>query len=394
MKVVKLSEICTFSRGLTYSKSDEVDFSSNVVLRANNIDLDSNSLNLEDLRYIKDSIKIKKEKIAKRNSLIICTASGSKTHVGKVALIDEDYGYAFGGFMGQLTPNDKCYPKFLYYVLTSGLFKDFLMSLNDGANINNLKFSDIENYEVPLPILEKQHEIVEKLDSAFAEIDLLIEEAESNKRLLRQIYDQEVEDVFYRNINGWPSTTIDESCDYKNGKAHEQLVDPAGEYRLVTSKFVSSNGKLARRVKSALTPLVSGDVAFVLSDLPNGKALAKAYLVEAEKDLTLNQRVLRVKSSKFIPKFLYLQINRHPYLLSFDNGESQTHLKLAQVLSCPLLIPDLETQKQTSERLIGLRREVEYSEEILNKKLLMLNTLRQSLLFQALNYSVTAGLVA
>jgi type I restriction enzyme S subunit len=173
MKVVKLSEICTFSRGLTYSKSDEVDFSNNVVLRANNIDLDSNSLNLEDLRYIKDSIQIKKDKIAKKNSIIICTASGSKTHVGKVALIDEDYGYAFGGFMGQLTPTDKCLPKYLYYVLTSGLFKDFLMSLNDGTNINNLKFSDIENYEVLLPSIESQREIVEKLDSAFIEIDMI-----------------------------------------------------------------------------------------------------------------------------------------------------------------------------------------------------------------------------
>jgi type I restriction enzyme S subunit len=173
MKKVKLSEVCAFSRGLTYSKSDEVDYSSNVVLRANNIDLASNSLNLEDLRYIKDSIKIKKEKIAKKNSLIICTASGSKSHVGKVALIDEDYGYAFGGFMGQLTPSEECHPKFLYYVLTSGLFKEFLMSLNDGSNINNLKFSDIEDYEVRLPTLEKQGEIVDKLDMAFAEIELL-----------------------------------------------------------------------------------------------------------------------------------------------------------------------------------------------------------------------------
>lgn len=174
--LIKLSEVCSFSRGLTYGKSDEVDYSSNIVLRANNIDLASNSLNLEDLRYIKDSIRIKKEKIAKKNSLIICTASGSKSHVGKVALIDEDYGYAFGGFMGQLTPLDKCHPKFLYYILTSGLFKDFLMSLNDGTNINNLKFSDIENYEFPLPSLDEQREIVEKLDSVFIEIEALREQ--------------------------------------------------------------------------------------------------------------------------------------------------------------------------------------------------------------------------
>ena len=173
MKLVKLGEICTFSRGLTYNKGDEVDFSNNVVLRANNIDLDTNSLNLENLRYIKDSIQIKNEKIAKKNSIIICTASGSKTHVGKVALIEEDYGYAFGGFMGQLIPTDECHPKFLYYVLTSAVFKKFLMSLNDGTNINNLKFSDIENFAILLPSIDKQRELVEKIDNAFAEIELL-----------------------------------------------------------------------------------------------------------------------------------------------------------------------------------------------------------------------------
>lgn len=169
----RLSDICKFTRGLTYSKSDEVELSNNVVLRANNIDLETNSLNLNDLRYIKDTIQIKNEKIVKRNSLIICTASGSKSHVGKVALIDDDYGYAFGGFMGQLTPMDICHPKFLFYVLTSGAFKAFLSRLNDGTNINNLKFSDIQDYEVLLPTLEKQREIVEKLDRAFAEIEKL-----------------------------------------------------------------------------------------------------------------------------------------------------------------------------------------------------------------------------
>lgn len=283
-------------------------------------------------------------------------------------------------------------PKYLYWFLES--YVGQLRSESIGSTIKYIKMGNLTEAEIPLPSLEKQREIVEKLDTMFAEMDLLLKETEFKRLLLRKIYEQEIESVFYRNDNDWPSTTIEESCDYKNGKAHEQLVDPAGNYRLVTSKFVSSNGKLARRVTTALTPLVSGDVAFVLSDLPKGKALAKAYLVETEEDLTLNQRVLRVKSNKFIPKFLYLQINRHPYLLSFDNGESQTHLKLAQALSCPLLIPDLEIQKQTSERLIGLRSEVERYEAILDMKLLTLSKLRQSFLFQAFNHAKTAGLVA
>jgi type I restriction enzyme S subunit len=93
--------------------------------------------------------------------------------MGKVALIDKDYGYAYGGFMGQLTPLNNCLPKYLYFILISRLFKDYLMALNDGTNINNLKFADIEDYELPLPSLERQFQIVSKLDLTFAEVETI-----------------------------------------------------------------------------------------------------------------------------------------------------------------------------------------------------------------------------
>lgn len=187
IKVVKLGNICEFTRGLTYKKSDEVDFSQNIVLRANNIDLNTNSLILDDLRYIKDSIKINSEKLVKKNSLIICTASGSKSHLGKVALITKDYGYSFGGFMGQITPSKECHHRFLFYILTSPNFKNFLMSMTDGTNINNLKFIDIENYEVPLPKYEDQVEIVAKLDKVFTEIDKLKNQISIEKELMSSL---------------------------------------------------------------------------------------------------------------------------------------------------------------------------------------------------------------
>ena len=154
---------------------------------------------------------------------------------------------------------------------------------------------------------------------------------------------------------------------------------------MVTSKFVSTQGVSSRRVSKALTPLHHGDVAFVLSDLPNGKALAKAYLVENEKDLTLNQRVLRIKSPELDPLFLYFQVNRHPYLLSFDNGESQTHLKLAQVLSCSLVIPDLDIQRSVGKKFLELKKLVNESELLVQSRSEKLGDLKKSLLFQFLD---------
>ena len=163
---MQLKDLCVFERGLTYAKGDEVSFSKNVVLRANNIDLVTHELNFEDLKYINDSISIKPSKILKKNSILICTASGSKSHLGKVAFVHEDAGYAFGGFMGQLTAIDGVVlPQYLFFLLISPRFKRHLNNLSDGTNINNLKFADIAEFECEVPNLAEQQSIVDRLTS-------------------------------------------------------------------------------------------------------------------------------------------------------------------------------------------------------------------------------------
>jgi type I restriction enzyme S subunit len=165
MALVKISELCTFERGLTYAKSDEVEKSENVVLRANNIDLITHELNFDDLKYISDEVLVKPSKKLKENSILICTASGSKSHLGKVAFVDKDTGFAFGGFMGQLTANENIVlPKFLFYLLISPGFKNHLKTLSDGTNINNLKFADIADYECEIPSLVEQQLILDRLE--------------------------------------------------------------------------------------------------------------------------------------------------------------------------------------------------------------------------------------
>jgi Type I restriction modification DNA specificity domain. len=127
-----LGEICDFKRGLTYSKKDEINFSDNVVIRANNINLEKNTLDFSDLKYIKNDIKVPKDKKVKLNSIIICTASGSKNHLGKVAFIENDYGYAFGSFLGMLTPKKEILSKYIFYNLISDSYKKFISKLSDG----------------------------------------------------------------------------------------------------------------------------------------------------------------------------------------------------------------------------------------------------------------------
>lgn len=169
-QVKTIGDVCEFQRGLTYAKGDEVDVSGNIVLRATNIDLATNLLIFDELKYISEKVVVPESKKVKKGSLLICMASGSKSHLGKVAFIDDDYGYAFGGFMGMLTPLNGLSPKYLFYLMTSEGYKDFIAALSDGANINNLTFEKLKVFPVPVPPLTEQHRIVAILDEAFESV--------------------------------------------------------------------------------------------------------------------------------------------------------------------------------------------------------------------------------
>lgn len=162
---VRLGDVCEFRRGLTYTKADEVKESSKVVLRSNNIDLNTGKLAFEELKCLREDFQVPREKYVFANTILMCMANGSKQHLGKVAFIADDLNYAFGGFMGLLVPHG-IDAKYFYMTLTAQQFREHIKGLQAGANINNLKFSDLENYPVTMPPLDMQAKIVAKLDAA------------------------------------------------------------------------------------------------------------------------------------------------------------------------------------------------------------------------------------
>jgi hypothetical protein len=195
-EVQELGEVCSFQRGLTYAKGDEVELSDNVVLRANNISMATSALDFAELKYIKDSIAIPQSKLVRRDTLMICTASGSKSHLGKVAYVDDDYGYAFGGFMGLLVPEREVHGRFLYYAMLSDDYKEFISRLSDGVNINNLKWDDLKHFNLPVPPLPEQQRIASKLDAAFAALHEAQGHIECNRANARELFESYLNGVF------------------------------------------------------------------------------------------------------------------------------------------------------------------------------------------------------
>ena len=214
----KLGEVASFFRGLTYSGKDEVSFSNNIVLRSNNIDLNTNTINFDELKFISDSIIIPKDKKLKKNSIFMCMSNGSKLHLGKVAFIDKEYPYAFGGFMGLIVPKeDELMPKMAYYYFCSQKFKTYLSSIGNGANINNIKFVDIAKDTIPIPPKSTQLSIVSELDKINELIRLKKEQLKDYDNLAQSIFYEMFGDPV-ENDKGWEVKELGQLCEVTSSK--------------------------------------------------------------------------------------------------------------------------------------------------------------------------------
>jgi len=184
------------------------------------------------------------------------------------------------------------------------------------------------------------------LDELLAAHNNKLEALKDHKKgLLQSLFTQEgetVPQVRFPEFEGdgeWNETTLDQVADYQNGKAHEKDIDENGDYIVVNSKFISTEGKTVKFSDTSFCPAHLGDILMVLSDVPNGKAIAKCFYVDEDDKYSVNQRICRIIATDSDSRFLFYIMDRNAYFLSFDDGVKQTNLRKTDVLEFPFRIP-------------------------------------------------------
>lgn len=184
-----LGDCAEYVRGVVYNKSAEINDNSEgyKILRANNISLNTNTLNFDDVKVISKSVKVSPRQMLSKDDILICAGSGSKEHIGKVAYIESDMDYTFGGFMGVVRCNKLIHSKYLFHMLTGCLFKQHLEKTLNSSTINNLNSSVMNSFKIPVPPLPVQEEIVRILDN-FAELTAELTAELSKRKQQYQYY--------------------------------------------------------------------------------------------------------------------------------------------------------------------------------------------------------------
>jgi len=337
---VSLLEVCTFTRGVTYSKQDERDKPGIGILRANNISIEKSTIDLTDVKFVDDCVNPKENQRLMKNDIFICTASGSAEHIGKIAFIETDSEYYAGGFMGILRCNESIKPYFLYSLINGQQFSKYLLGATEGVNIRNINNGILERFKIPVPPLEVQEEIV----SEIKEYQKIIDGA----RMVVENYRPRIE------VDpSWPVVKLGEVCETTSGgtplrsnsKYYENGNVPwlkSGEvaqgYIFFSQEKITDEG-----LKISSAKLLPIDTVLVAMYGATAGQIGLLKIVAST-----NQAICGIlPNSIFVPEFLYFYLlGRSEELLNMGTGGAQPNISQTIIRDLSVPMPDIEEQKK------------------------------------------------
>lgn len=225
----------SFFRGLTYS-ADEVSEEGLLVLRSSNIQ-DGTLVLDKDLVFVNktcpDDIQLRSGDIA------ICMSNGSKALVGKNAEFRGNYDHdlTVGAFCSIFRPS----VEFSKLIFQTPKYTKFISVAIGGGNINNLKNSDLGEFEHPVPKLQPEQQKIadclSSLDDLIAAETQKLDTLKTHKKgLMQQLFPREGETVprlrfpELREVGEWKETRLGEVGSVRMCKRiFKEQTSPTGE---------------------------------------------------------------------------------------------------------------------------------------------------------------------
>ena len=323
-----------------------------------------NISNLEGTnKYISKADYDKDFKIKPETNDVLMTRIGD---IGTPAIIDTDENYAYYVSLALLKSNQELlFPKFFVQRILSESFQHELwrrtLHVAFPKKINKNEIGECNVFICSKSEQEKIASFLTLIDKKIEKQKELVELLKKYKRgLLSQIFSQKLrfKDAEGNDYPEWEEKQIKDIFTFYNGKAHEKEITENGKYIVVNSKFISTSGQVKKYINEMIVPLKKNDIVMVMSDVPNGKAMSKCYLIENDNIYSLNQRICALRTNMIAQYFIY-QISRNQYFLKFDNGVSQTNLRKEDVLKCPVIVPIIKEQIKISNIISKLDNIIE-----------------------------------
>ena len=168
---MRLGDLLQVISGVSYDKKD-ISASGYRILRGGNIQQTKILLEKDDV-FLPERYRDSKKEI-RQGDILIVASTGSKIVIGKPGFVDHPIPNTMIGAFLRICRSYTVYTQdWLKCLFSSEFYREHIRDLAGGTNINNIRESYITEFVVPLPPLEEQKRISDKLNEIFALLDTI-----------------------------------------------------------------------------------------------------------------------------------------------------------------------------------------------------------------------------
>lgn len=332
------------------------------------------TLDFSNIEYLDVEEKQYASRKLQLGDLIVEKSGGSeKQPVGRAVLFQEKEGeYSFSNFTSVLRVKDnhEITPEFLYkYILHVYLRGDTRKMQKATTGIHNIEFDKYLAINIPIPPLSEQKEIVEYLDSSFAKIDKLKENAAKNLEEAKALFQSALKDALEPK-EGWKEKDINSLCSkITDGTHHSPINAPLGDYKYITAKNIKSSGldlnnityvskEVHKEIFSRCNP-EKGDILYIKDGATTGIAIENPLEEEFSmlSSVALLKPIRNIVNSSFLC-YLLNSPDVYEQARSRMDGAAITRVTLKKIKVFRVSIPPLSEQQSIVSFLDSLNEKV------------------------------------
>ena len=310
--------------------------------------------------------------------------------VGKVSIVDFAADFVVLSSLAILRPSKKLDSYYLAYAMKNPSFLKYAEDKKTGAAIKRVVLRTIKEFHIPLPPLEEQKRIVQKLDGLFAKADkaiaLLDESIASASALLPSMLNEvfgelsekwklcKFENIAKTTSGGTPSRTNKTYWGgnipwLKSGELNDNIVEKAEEF-ITDDGLKNSSAKLFPRdtLLIAMYGATAGKLGFLGFDSTTNQAICAIFNDKTKTD------------SKFIYYFLLKERER---IVNDSFGGAQPNISQNYIRNIDIPLPPLNIQTEVVAHLDAVREKSERLSAKLRNQRAELIALKASLLERA-----------
>lgn len=351
--MAKLGDICTVVSGST-PKTGVAEYWDGTVKWITPAELN------EDSFYITDSVRHITEDGKEKTGLSYLPKGtvilSSRAPIGKTAIAGCEMCCNQG--FKNLICSDAVYNEYLYFFLKSKT--NYLNSLGRGATFKEISKSIVEKIEIPLPNIEKQHQIVKELKATRNLIAHRKQQLTKLDELIKARFVEVFGDMLLNSLE-WPEKSLESLADIVSGitkgrkTTETELIEvPYMAVSNVKSGYIdwtTVKTILATKQEIEQYRLMPDDILMTEGGDPD-KVGRGAIIKNPLKDSIHQNHIFRVRLDKsellpaYFAEYLQHQKAKRYFLGSAKQTTGIASINMRQLRALPVLIPPLPLQNQ------------------------------------------------